>query len=527
MDPADRIGYWVSGVAHAGLIGVALVGGALFRPQPLEAVRMAEVATMSEAEFQSLAAAAAGRGPVSDAASTTPAQPRPPVNENRLGPPEATSPPQPDQQAAELSTPSDQAEARPDLTDLQTPTPPVAVATDAPQPAQPSDAVEVASLPRASDRPDPARNPAQPQSPAPIPQRSVLAPADSSRPRGRPEGLAEAAQARREAAAAASQREQILAREAEEAAAAEAAAAKKQEAAARRAAEEQARDDRREAERAAADAEAARKADEAKARARRQADAEAAAQEAAAEEAAAEKRAEEKAAAEKKAADKKAAEKKAAEKKAAEKKEAEKKAAAEAEKAAEEKAAAEKKAAEKKAAEKKAAEKKAAEAKAAADKLAAEEKAAAKAKEKAAAERKAADAAKRAALEEAMKDEGAAGSGGGGAATDGPPLSQGEKDGFRVAVEGCWNRGSLSTEASRTTVSVAFSMTPDGRVDKGSMKMVGHDGGSAAAAKQAYEAARRAILRCEKGGHKLPTEKYTRWKDVITHYPATGSARER
>lgn len=535
MDPADRIGYWVSGVAHAGLIGVALVGGALFRPQPLEAVRMAEVATMSEAEFQSLAAAAAGRGPVSDAASTTPAQPRPPVNENRLGPPEATSPPQPDQQAAELSTPSDQAEARPDLTDLQTPTPPVAVATDAPQPAQPSDAVEVASLPRASDRPDPARNPAQPQSPAPIPQRSVLAPADSSRPRGRPEGLAEAAQARREAAAAASQREQILAREAEEAAAAEAAAAKKQEAAARRAAEEQARDDRREAERAAADAEAARKADEAKARARRQADAEAAAQEAAAEEAAAEKRAEEKAAAEKKAADKKAADKKAAEKKAAEKKEAEKKAAekkeaekkaaAEAEKAAEEKAAAEKKAAEKKAAEKKAAEKKAAEAKAAADKLAAEEKAAAKAKEKAAAERKAADAAKRAALEEAMKDEGAAGSGGGGAATDGPPLSQGEKDGFRVAVEGCWNRGSLSTEASRTTVSVAFSMTPDGRVDKGSMKMVGHDGGSAAAAKQAYEAARRAILMCEKGGYKLPTEKYNRWKDVIIDFNASGSAR--
>ena len=108
---------------------------------------------------------------------------------------------------------------------------------------------------------------------------------------------------------------------------------------------------------------------------------------------------------------------------------------------------------------------------------------------------------------------------------DGPPLSQGEKDGFRVAVEGCWNRGSLSTEASRTTVSVAFSMTPDGRVDKGSMKMVGHDGGSAAAAKQAYEAARRAILMCEKGGYKLPTEKYNRWKDVIIDFNASGSAR--
>ena len=504
MDRADRIGYWVSGVAHAGLIGAALAGGALFRPQPLEAVRMAEVATMSEAEFQSLAAAAAGRGPVSDAATSTPAQPRPPVNENRLGPPEATSPPAPDAQAAELSTPSDQAEARPDLSDFQTPNAPVTVATDAPQPTPPNEAVELAALPRDADRPDPARNPAQPQSPAPIPQRSALAPQDSARPRGRPEGLAEAVQARREAAAAAREREQVLAREAEEAAADEAAAAKRQEAAARRAAEERADDERRENARREAEAEAARKADEAKARARRQANAEAAAQEAAAEEAAAEK---------------KAAEKKAAEKKAAEKK------AAEAEAAAEKAAAAEKEAAERRAAEKKAAEKKAAEEKAAAEKKAAEAKAAAKAKEQAEAERRANEAAKRAALEEAMQDEGSGGSGGGGAASNGPPLSQGEKDGFRVAVEACWNRGSLSTEASQTTVSVRFSMTPDGRVEKSSLKMIGSNGGSDAAAKQAYEAARRAILMCEKGGYKLPSEKYNRWKDVIIDFNASGGAR--
>ena len=350
MDRADRIGYWVSGVAHAGLIGAALAGGALFRPQPLEAVRMAEVATMSEAEFQSLASAAAGRGPVSNLASSTPAQPRPPVNENRLGPPEATSPPDPDAQAAELSTPSDQAEARPDLSDFQTPNAPVAVATDAPQPAQPAETVEVAALPLDADRPDPARNPAQPQSPEPIPQRSALAPAESARPRGRPEGLAEAVQARREAAAAARQREQALAREAEEAAAEETAAAERQADAARRAAEERARDERRENERREAAAETARKADEAKARARRQADAEAAAQEAAAENAAAEQRAADQAAAEKKAAEKKEAARKAA-------------AAAEAEAAAE-KEAAEKEAAEKKAAERRAAEKKAAEKKA-------------------------------------------------------------------------------------------------------------------------------------------------------------------
>ncbi|ABL68797.1 cell envelope integrity protein TolA [Paracoccus denitrificans] len=512
MDRAERIGFWVSGFAHAGLLGAALVGGALFRPQPLEAVRMAEVATMSEAEFQSLAAAAAGRGPVSDVAATTPAQPRPPADENRLGEVEAVSPPAPDAQAAELSTPSDRPEARPDLSDFQTPNRPVAVATDAPRPAEPENTVELAALPQSSDRPDPARNPAQPQSPAPIPQRSALAPVESSRPRGRPEGLAEAVQARRAAADAARQREQLLARQEAEAAAERAAAAKADEAAARRAAEERAREERREAERSRADAEAARKAEEAEARARRQAAAQAA-EKTAAEEAAAEKRAaerkaeaERRAAAEKAATEKAAAEKAAAEKAAAEKAEAERKAAeAKARKEAEEKAAAEKAAAEKKAAEKAAAE--------------------AKAREQAEAERKAAEAAKQAALKEAMQDQGSAGSGGGGAAASGPPLSQGEKDGFRVAVEQCWNRGSLSTEASRTTVSVQFSMAPDGTVEKGSLRMIGHDGGSDAAAKQAYEAARRAILMCEKGGYKLPPEKYNRWKDVIIDFNASGGAR--
>ncbi|MCJ1899323.1 cell envelope integrity protein TolA [Paracoccus versutus] len=516
MDRAERIGFWVSGVAHAGLLGAALVGGALFRPQPLEAVRMAEVATMSEAEFQSLAAAAAGRGPVSDAAATTPAQPRPPADENRLGEVEAVSPPAPDAQAAELSTPPSRPEARPDLSDFQTPNRPVAVATDAPRPAEPQNTVDLAALPQASDRPDPARNPAQPQSPAPIPQRSALAPVESSRPRGRPEGLAEAVQARRAAAEAGPRPEECLPGQKAEAPPERAAAAKAEEAAARRAAEERAREERREAQ-AQADAEAARKAEEAEARARRLAAAEAAdkaaAEEAAAEKRAAERKAEaerrtaaEKAAAEKAAAEKAAAEKAAAEKAAAEKAEAERKAAeAKARKEAEEQAAAERAAAEKKAAEKAAAE--------------------AKAREQAEAERKAAEAAKQAALAEAMQDQGSGGSGGGGAAANGPPLSQGEKDGFRVAVEQCWNRGSLSTEASRTTVSVQFSMAPDGTVEKGSLRMIGHDGGSDAAAKQAYEAARRAILMCEKGGYKLPPEKYNRWKDVIIDFNASGGAR--
>ena len=54
--------------------------------------------------------------------------------------------------------------------------------------------------------------------------------------------------------------------------------------------------------------------------------------------------------------------------------------------------------------------------------------------------------------------------------------------------------------------------------------MVGSSGGSDAAANQAFEAARRAVLMCARnGGYKLPPEKYSHWKDVIIDFRASGS----
>ena len=96
----------------------------------------------------------------------------------------------------------------------------------------------------------------------------------------------------------------------------------------------------------------------------------------------------------------------------------------------------------------------------------------------------------------------------------GPPLTAGEKDALRVAVENCWNVGSLSTEALQTTVVVAVQMAEDGRPNTGSIRMLSSSGGSGSAAKQAFEAARRAIIRCGASGYDLPTEKYDRWKDI-------------
>ncbi len=106
------------------------------------------------------------------------------------------------------------------------------------------------------------------------------------------------------------------------------------------------------------------------------------------------------------------------------------------------------------------------------------------------------------------------------AAAAGPPLSRSEKEGFRLAVSRCWNVGALSAEALRVTVTVGFSLTRDGRPEPASLRMISASGGSDGAARQAYEAARRAILRCGARGYNLPIEKYEHWRDIeITFNP--------
>ena len=99
-------------------------------------------------------------------------------------------------------------------------------------------------------------------------------------------------------------------------------------------------------------------------------------------------------------------------------------------------------------------------------------------------------------------------------APSGPPLSRGEKRAFRVAVGNCWNVGSLSSEALATTVVVAVSMTPAGKPEVGSIRMVSFSGGSERAARRAFDAARRAIIRCGANGYNLPSDKYAQWKEI-------------
>ena len=96
----------------------------------------------------------------------------------------------------------------------------------------------------------------------------------------------------------------------------------------------------------------------------------------------------------------------------------------------------------------------------------------------------------------------------------GPPLTGGERDALRLAVSSCWNVGSLSTDALGTTVVVGVSMTENGKPVTSSIQLVSSAGGSTGAAKQAFEAARRAIIRCGDRGFPLPVEKFSQWRDI-------------
>jgi len=100
------------------------------------------------------------------------------------------------------------------------------------------------------------------------------------------------------------------------------------------------------------------------------------------------------------------------------------------------------------------------------------------------------------------------------AAPSGPPLTAGEKEDLRVAVSSCWNVGSLSTAALQTTVVVSVEMAQNGKPIVGSIRMEGSSGGTAASAKQAFEAARRAIIRCGSKGYDLPADKYGQWQSI-------------
>ena len=102
----------------------------------------------------------------------------------------------------------------------------------------------------------------------------------------------------------------------------------------------------------------------------------------------------------------------------------------------------------------------------------------------------------------------------------GPPMTGGERDGFRVAVNQCWVVDTGAASAN-VTVEVGFSLTRSGTVESGPT-LISATGGTDTAQRAAFEAARRAILRCQNGGYDLPADKYGQWKDVVITFDPTG-----
>ena len=102
----------------------------------------------------------------------------------------------------------------------------------------------------------------------------------------------------------------------------------------------------------------------------------------------------------------------------------------------------------------------------------------------------------------------------------GPPLTQGEKDGLRFAVQQCWSIDPGSPAAS-VVITVGFSLDESGRVDQGSIRQTAADGPDGGR-EDAFARARRAILRCQGEGYDLPVEKYAQWRDIeVTFNPAS------
>lgn len=107
------------------------------------------------------------------------------------------------------------------------------------------------------------------------------------------------------------------------------------------------------------------------------------------------------------------------------------------------------------------------------------------------------------------------------AANPGPPMTGAERDSFRLAVSGCW-AVDPGSEAASVVITVGFELDRDGRVI-GDVRLLNAQGGTGSAAEVAFQAARRAILRCQsQTGYQLPDDKYEQWREVEMTFDPSG-----
>lgn len=100
------------------------------------------------------------------------------------------------------------------------------------------------------------------------------------------------------------------------------------------------------------------------------------------------------------------------------------------------------------------------------------------------------------------------------------PLMESAVENFNRAVASCWNVD-FGADWARVKVTVEFDLQEDGRVF-GGIRLVSSEGGNQEQSNAAFQAARRAILRCGAQGYDLPPDQYERWKTMqVTFDPMT------
>ena len=99
-------------------------------------------------------------------------------------------------------------------------------------------------------------------------------------------------------------------------------------------------------------------------------------------------------------------------------------------------------------------------------------------------------------------------------------LTASEVELFRKAVSNCWNVNVGSPKAY-ASITLSFELDKDGKVNASTIKLVSNSDGSEAVVYEAFQSARRAILRCQGEGYPLPENKYERWKYIEMTFDPT------
>ncbi|WP_069300407.1 hypothetical protein [Neptunicoccus sediminis] len=149
-------------------------------------------------------------------------------------------------------------------------------------------------------------------------------------------------------------------------------------------------------------------------------------------------------------------------------------------------------------------------AKDAARKAAEQEQAKQAAADKAAADQAAKDAQARA-IEEAVKAAAAEAAAESAARPSGPPLTGREKGALVLAVQQCWAPPVGVQGAADLVVTLSVELSQDGKL-VGNPKLIEPSGTPQGLVQQAYEAGRRALIRC--APYNLPQDKYEQWRQL-------------